>query len=82
MTEKSLEHMLNTDEVSKWLGVAPRTVCMWAECNELPAIKVGRQWRFRRAEIMLWLSQSQSSEPQKEYLAAKSALLAVTNGRK
>jgi len=35
----------------KWLGIAQRTVCTWAECDELPAIKVGRQWRFSRADI-------------------------------
>lgn len=58
------ERMLTTDQISKWLGIAPRTVCTWAEVNEIPAVKVGRQWRFRRSEIILWLQQSQVNQPQ------------------
>jgi excisionase family DNA binding protein len=41
--------------VAKWLGIAPRTVCLWAECKEIPAIKLGRQWRFRESELREWL---------------------------
>ena len=33
------------------LGVSTRTVCLWAECKELPAIKIGLQWRFREGEL-------------------------------
>ncbi len=51
--------MLTTEDVSKWLGIARRTVCLWAECSALPAIKVGRQWRFRRSAIVRWLEQAQ-----------------------
>jgi excisionase family DNA binding protein len=49
------EMFLTTAAVAKWLGVAPRTVCLWAECNEIPAIKIGRQWRFREGELSDWL---------------------------
>jgi excisionase family DNA binding protein len=47
--------LLTTAAVAKWLGIAPRTVCLWAECKEIPAIKIGRQWRFREAEVGEWL---------------------------
>jgi excisionase family DNA binding protein len=49
------EPLLTTAAVAKWLGVATRTICLWAECNEIPAIKVGRQWRFREGELREWL---------------------------
>ena len=52
------ERMLTTEQVAKWLGIAPRTVCTWAECNQLPAVKVGRQWRFHRQELLDWFDQS------------------------
>jgi excisionase family DNA binding protein len=52
------ERLLTTEQVSKWLGIAQRTVCTWAECNEIPALKVGRQWRFRRQELIIWLQRS------------------------
>jgi excisionase family DNA binding protein len=49
------EPLLTTAAVAKWLGISTRAVCLWAECKELPAIKVGRQWRFRRDELGEWL---------------------------
>jgi excisionase family DNA binding protein len=49
------ESFLTTAAVAKWLGIAPRTVCLWAECKEIPAIKIGRQWRFREGELWDWL---------------------------
>lgn len=51
----SRESFLTTAAVAKWLGVAPRTICLWAECKEIPAIKIGRQWRFREGELFDWL---------------------------
>ncbi len=50
------EPLLTTAAVAKWLGVSPRTVCLWAECREIPAIKIGRQWRFREGELGEWLT--------------------------
>jgi len=50
---------LSTATVARWLGISPRTVCFWAECGEIPARKVGRQWRFREEEIRRWLDMTQ-----------------------
>jgi excisionase family DNA binding protein len=54
-SSSKLESLLTTAAVAKWLGIAPRTVCLWAECQEIPAIKLGRQWRFRERELWEWL---------------------------
>jgi excisionase family DNA binding protein len=58
------EPLLTTAAVSRWLGVAPRTVCLWAECREIPAIKIGRQWRFREAELKEWMRVAQGGRLQ------------------
>ena len=50
---------LSTANVARWLGISPRTVCFWAECGEIPALKIGRQWRFREDEIRRWLDTGQ-----------------------
>jgi excisionase family DNA binding protein len=55
------EPLLTTAAVSKWLGVSTRTVCLWAECKEIPAIKIGRQWRFRESEVTHWLCTPQAA---------------------
>ena len=54
--------LLTTAAVAKWLGVSTRTVCLWAECEELPAIKVGRQWRFREGELWSWLESPRAAK--------------------
>ena len=49
------EPFLTAATVAKFLGIAPRTVCLWAACKDIPAIKIGRQWRFRESEVLEWL---------------------------
>jgi excisionase family DNA binding protein len=56
------EPLLTTAAVAKWLGISTRAVCLWAECKEIPAIKIGRQWRFRQEELSEWLK---SPKPEK-----------------
>ncbi len=56
------EPLLTTAAVSKWLGISTRTLCLWAECREIPAIKVGRQWRFRESELATWLNDTDNSK--------------------
>jgi excisionase family DNA binding protein len=56
------ESFLTTAAVAKWLGIAPRTVCLWAECREIPAIKIGRQWRFREGELWEWLRSPETAK--------------------
>jgi len=63
MMEKLLSTpLLTTAAVAKWLGVSTRTVCLWAECQEIPALKVGRQWRFREGELSSWLGSPQAGK--------------------
>lgn len=47
--------LLSTADVAMWLGLSPRTLCLWAECCEIPAIKIGRHWRFDESELRRWV---------------------------
>ena len=51
------DRLLTTRDVADMLSVSPRTVCVWAECCELAAIKIGKQWRFRVEDVKKWLSE-------------------------
>lgn len=46
---------LTTDEVLEYLQVNLRTVYRLIKAGRLPAVRVGRQWRFRKSDIDLWL---------------------------
>jgi excisionase family DNA binding protein len=46
---------LTTDEVIDYLQVNLRTVYRLIKAGKLPAVRVGRQWRFRKRDIDAWL---------------------------
>lgn len=46
---------LTTDEVLAYLQVNLRTVYRLIDAGKLPAVRVGRQWRFRRRDVDAWL---------------------------
>ena len=54
--------VLDTEEAAKLLRVSTKTVLRLAGDGELPGRKVGRAWRFRRGDVLAWLS-SQDSTP-------------------
>ena len=43
--------LLTVDEVAKILRLQPETIRSMARRGDLPAIKLGRVWRFRRSSI-------------------------------
>jgi excisionase family DNA binding protein len=43
--------LLKTVDVAKILGVSTRTICLWAECSEIPGVRIGKQWRFRQHDL-------------------------------
>ncbi|ODS55720.1 MAG: hypothetical protein ABS36_08965 [Acidobacteria bacterium SCN 69-37] len=46
---------LTTDEVMDYLQINLRTVYRLIKAGRLPAVRVGRQWRFERTAIEAWL---------------------------
>jgi excisionase family DNA binding protein len=49
------EGFLTTEEVLAYLQVNLRTVYRLIKAGKLPALRVGRQWRFRKRDIDAWL---------------------------
>jgi excisionase family DNA binding protein len=58
------EVFLTTEEVLEYLQVNLRTVYRLIKAGKIPAVRVGRQWRFRKRDIDAWLDsqRSRSSE--------------------
>src|SRR5437764_9910769 len=46
---------LTTEEVLEYLQVNLRTVYRLIKAEKIPAVRVGRQWRFRKRDIDAWL---------------------------
>lgn len=49
------ETFLTTEEVLEYLQVNLRTVYRLIKAGKIPAVRVGRQWRFRKGDIDAWL---------------------------
>jgi excisionase family DNA binding protein len=49
--------ILNSRDVAQILDLSPDTVNEYARKSILPAIKKGRQWRFRKRDIALFKRQ-------------------------
>jgi two-component system cell cycle sensor histidine kinase/response regulator CckA len=46
---------LTTEEILEYLQVNLRTVYRLIKAGRIPAVRVGRQWRFRKRDIDAWL---------------------------
>jgi excisionase family DNA binding protein len=64
------EIFLTTEEVLEYLQVNLRTVYRLIKAGKIPAVRVGRQWRFRKRDIDAWLD---AQRPRGERAAAASA---------
>src|ERR1700741_2147759 len=49
------EGFLTTEEVLEYLQVNLRTVYRLIKAGKIPAVRVGRQWRFRKRDIDAWV---------------------------
>ena len=56
----TLPSFLTTEEVLGYLKVNPRTIYRLIRSGELPAVRIGRQWRFRRSDLSDWIDRQRS----------------------
>lgn len=55
--EASFERLLNTEEAAMLLRIHPKTLQRMARKGEIPAIQVGKLWRFSTSALLLWQEQ-------------------------
>ncbi|MBC7255014.1 MAG: helix-turn-helix domain-containing protein [Chloroflexi bacterium] len=51
------EMLLTVKQVAQYLQLKESTIYSWAQSGKIPAIKIGRTWRFRRGDLDDWLEQ-------------------------
>ncbi|NMM25841.1 MAG: helix-turn-helix domain-containing protein [Glaciimonas sp.] len=56
------EHILTIKQVADYLKVTERTIYRPAAVKKIPAFKVGRMWRFLRADIDGWITRQTSMQ--------------------
>jgi len=46
--------IMTLEEVAAYLKLKPQTIYTWAQEKRIPAAKLGKEWRFRKAIIDKW----------------------------
>jgi excisionase family DNA binding protein len=54
------QSFLTTEEVLVYLNITPRTIYRLIRNGELPAVRIGRQWRFRRTDLDAWIERQRA----------------------
>jgi PTS system nitrogen regulatory IIA component len=49
------DQLMSVRDLADYLQVDMSTVYLWSQRGQIPAMKVGRMWRYRRSEIDAWL---------------------------
>ena len=60
-SRSELMSFLTTEEVLAYLKVTPRTIYRLIRSGELPAVRIGRQYRFRRTDLDGWLDRQRTT---------------------
>ena len=60
-SKASKSAFLTTEEVLGCLKVNPRTIYRLIKSGELPAVRIGRQWRFRRSDLDEWINRNRTA---------------------
>ena len=75
------EGFLTTEEVLEYLQVNLRTVYRLIKAGKIPAVRVGRQWRFRKRDIDAWLESQRPRNVRPAPAAARVPAPAATRPR-
>jgi len=62
MSVEDYPEIMNVEEVADLLRVSTQTVYNLARSGKLPAVKVGREWRFNREKVLEALNRQGSRE--------------------
>ena len=62
MDEEYLTKWISIAEAADYLGVNKDTIRNWIKKSDsIPAHKIGKQWKFKRAELDAWVKSGRSA---------------------
>lgn len=71
------DEILTLEEVARYLKLKPQTVYKWVQENQIPAAKLGKEWRFRKRMLDEWIDSAMVLSPAGFDLLLRSSQLAV-----
>lgn len=64
MNELMEDKWIGIEEAADYLGIKPVTLRSWIRNKKkgLPAQKIGKQWKFKKAELDEWVKSGESAD--------------------
>ncbi len=63
--DPDVDDVLNLDEASRYLRIKRRTLYTLAARGDVPAAKIGGQWRFRKSQLERLFERSRPVAPER-----------------
>lgn len=55
------DEILTIEEVGSYLKIPKQTLYVWARAGKIPAIKVGKHWRFKKTSLDAWIGEKEKN---------------------
>ncbi len=52
-----MDEIMTIEEVARYLKLKSQTIYTWAQSGKIPAVKLGKEWRFKKSVIDHWFNQ-------------------------
>lgn len=56
------DRWLSIEEIGEYLGMKRDTINKWIREKGMPAVKIGRSWKFKKDEVDEWVRSGQAGE--------------------
>ena len=66
MDMQNMEKWVSMDFITEYLDASRETIMKWISSREMPAHKVGRQWKFKVSEVDDWIRSGGAAEKANE----------------
>jgi excisionase family DNA binding protein len=50
-----MEKLLDSKQAAELLGISVKSLQLYARAEDLPAVRIGRLWRFRKEDLDQWV---------------------------
>lgn len=61
MSSFTNENYIGIEEAALFLNIKPVTLRKWIKDKNVPAYKIGKQWKFKQSELEEWVKSGKSA---------------------
>jgi excisionase family DNA binding protein len=55
MAKEPKSELMTAEETCRYLKITPRTLYRYLRSRQIPAFKLGKEWRFVRSDLLQWI---------------------------